>query len=47
MKKPCKYVVAIIVLVILAVIGNWPGSGTKDEWDNLKKWAKEGKTHQK
>lgn len=40
MRKLGKYIIAIVVLVILAVIGNWPGAGTKDEWDSLKKWVR-------
>ena len=40
MKIKVKYLVAIIIFLILVVIGNWPGSGINDEWDNLMDWAK-------
>lgn len=31
---------AFFAFVFLVLIGNWPGSGIKDEWDNLIKWSK-------
>lgn len=39
MKRAIKYIVAIIIFIVLVIIGNWPGSGIKDEWDDLMKWA--------
>lgn len=39
MKRAFKYIVAIIVFTVMVIIGNWPGSGIKDEWDNLMEWA--------
>lgn len=38
--KKIKYLVAIIIFIILVLIGNWPGTAAKDEWDNLMKWVK-------
>ena len=40
MKKWIRYLVAIIIFIILVLIGNWSGTGAKDEWDNLMKWVK-------
>ncbi len=41
--KKIKKVVALIIYTILVAIGNWPGSGSKDPWDELMDWAKREK----
>lgn len=40
MKINRKLIFVIIIYAFLIAIGNWVGGGTKDEWDNLMKWAK-------
>ncbi|BCN28843.1 hypothetical protein [Anaeromicropila herbilytica] len=40
MKKMTKSILAVVAFGFLIVIGNWPGNGVKDEWDNLVKWSK-------
>lgn len=43
MKKIGKYILVFIVYTFLLIIGYWAGSGIKDEWDQMIKWAKNQK----